>query len=233
MKILYWFTILINKLKESWAFAKRVVSGEKAVVADIKEASGRIAIEEVKAEGQITIGTEVDNQKASEIERSEVNKKGQTWGKVAQRTALTVVVLLLLILISGTTFAFAQPKHAFASPFKGIAIALTDTSYDAVGLIENVRYVVAGYERNIISTALQSMKVTEDLDTIPEVSVPTNDMACFPSAEHRLFPDYLDSRFSQFKYTIDYYGIVQVDTSGATTDAFLKRINKLLYRFAE
>jgi hypothetical protein len=36
---------------------------------------------------------------------------------------------------------------------------------------------------------------------VPE-AVPTNDMASFPSAEHSLFPDYLDKRIIQFRYKI-------------------------------
>ena len=77
------------------------------------------------------------------------------------------------------------------------------------------------------------MKVNEDLDVIPDVDTPTNDMACFPSTECHLYPGYLDSRYSQFKYWIDDNGIVQVDVSTATTDAFLKRIKHVIYRLSE
>ena len=65
---------------------------------------------------------------------------------------------------------------------------------------------------------------------VPLVTVSTNDMTCFPSREHCLSPDYLDKRFGQFKYTVDSKGIVSVDTSWATTDAFLEKIKQLLDR---
>ena len=77
------------------------------------------------------------------------------------------------------------------------------------------------------------MRVTEGLKVVPAVTVSTNDMACFPSLEHCLFPDYLDKRFSQFRYTVNSDGIVNVDTSGATTDALLEEIEQWLNRLKE
>ena len=239
MKVLRWTEILTHKFGKFRAFAKRILSAEKTVTIDCgetdlkEEVSGRITIEGVKAEGQVTIETVFDGQPAPEEEKDAVGRKVPIWGKVAPPAVLAVAVLLLLVFFSGTALAFAQPEHTLARPFKGMAITLTETGYGAVGLIENVRHIVSGYERNIVSTALQAMKVTEDLDAVPEVSVPTNDMAFFPSAECYLYPGYLDSRYSQFKYFIDNNGIVQVDVSGATTDAFLKRIKQLLYRLAD
>ena len=239
MKTLFWFTVLTQKFGKFWTFTKRVVFAQKPAAIDHyetdlkEEVNGRITIEGVKAEGQVTIETEFDSQQPPEEEKGEVGRRVPIWGKVAQPAVLAVAVLLLLVFFSGTALAFTQPEHALARPFKGMAITLTETGYGAVGLIENVRYIVSGYERNIVSTALQSMKVTEDLDAVPEVNVPTNDMSCFPSAECHLYPGYLDSRYSQFKYYVDNNGIVQVDVSGATTDAFLKRIKQLLYRLAE
>ena len=239
MKILLWFTTLTQKFGKFRAFTKRILFTEKTVAidcceADLKEeVSGRITIEGVKAEGQVTIETVFDCQQPSEEEKGAVGRRVPIWGKVTRQAVVAVAALLLLLFFSGTTLAFAQPEHALARLFKGMAITLTETGYGAVGLIENVRYIVSGYERNIVSTALQSMKVTEDLDAVPEVNVPTNDMSCFPSAECHLYPGYLDSRYSQFKYFVDNNGIVQVDVSGATTDTFLKRIKQLLYRLAE
>ena len=189
-----------------------------------EEAWGQITIEKVEAQGPITIETVFNNQKVSEVQRRKVDRRFRMWEKITRRAVLAMVVLLLLILVGGTTFAFAQPENTFASTFKGMAATLTETCYQAVGLILDIRHVVAGYERNIISKALESMKVAEHLDQIPEVSIPTNDMAYFPSEEHCLFPDYLDRRFSQFKYIIDSNGIVQVDASGVTTDALFNGI---------
>jgi len=158
------------------------------------------------------------------------------WGKVTRPAVIGVVIALLstfLILSGGTALAFANPEHPIAAPFKGIAITATQVPFGTIRLIEEVRRVVATYERNIVSIALQSMRVTEELDRVPTVTVSTNDMARFPSRENCLFPDYLDKRFSQFKYMVDSEGIVTVDPSGATTDDLLDKIRRLLERLEE
>jgi len=152
------------------------------------------------------------------------------WSKVTQRAILIAVISLLSIFLGGTSLAFAQPEHALATPFKGVAITVTMTSSEAISLIEDIRQLVATYERNIVSTALQSMRVVEGVGEVPPVTISTNDMARFPSPECCLFPDYLDKRFSQFKYTVDSDGIVRVDPSGATTDVLLKKIKQRLAR---
>jgi len=161
--------------------------------------------------------------------------RGITWriprlDKVTRRVVLGVVIVLFSILLGGTSLAFVKPEHVLAAPFRGIAITLTKASAGAISLIEDVRGIAATQERKIVSTALQSMRVEEGLKRAPLVTVSTNDMTCFPSREYCLFPDYLDKRFSQFKYTVDSKGIVSVDTSWATTDAFLEKIKQLLDR---
>lgn len=103
----------------------------------------------------------------------------------------------------------------------------------AVELIEVVRGVGATSERKIVSTTLQSMRIQEGMKIVPAVTVPTNDMACFPSQECCLFPDYLDKRFSQFRYTVSSKGIVSVDTSWATTDDFIENIKQLIKRLEQ
>ena len=65
---------------------------------------------------------------------------------------------------------------------------------------------------------------------VPTVTVPTNDMAWFPSQEHCLFPNYLEKRFSQFSYTVNSKGNVTVDTSWATTDGFIEHLKQLIER---
>ena len=165
-------------------------------------------------------------------------KKRKTWrvpglSRVAQRAVLIAVALVILMVVGGSSFAVAQPEHTLSAPFKGVAITVVEAASAAIGLIEDIRGVVAAYERNIISSTLQSMRVIEGLGQVPAVTVPTNDMARFPSPEHCLFPDYLDRRFSQFKYTVDSRGAVSVDTSGATTDALLEEIEQFLERLAE
>ncbi len=119
------------------------------------------------------------------------------WGKVTRQVVLAVVIALLFILLGGTSFAFAKPEHALATPFKGIAITLTKASAGAVHLIEYVRGIAAMQERSIVATAVQSMRVDTDLKRITPVVMSTNDMACFPSREDSLFPGYLETRFSQ------------------------------------
>ena len=154
-------------------------------------------------------------------------------GKVTRRVAIGVAIFLLVIGIGGTSFAFVKPEHAVAAPFRGVAVTLAKTTVGAIELIEGTRGIAATQERSIVSTALQSMRVYEGLEFVPPVTVPTNDMILFPSSECCLFPDYIETRFSQFRYTVDSKGIVVVDTSWATTDRFVDNIKKLILRFEE
>ncbi len=152
------------------------------------------------------------------------------WGKSARRAVLLAVATLAFIGMGGTSVAFAKPDHTLAAPFKGTAINITEAARTPMALIMWVRGAVAAYERNILSTALQSMRLEEALGTVPRVNVSTSDMANFPSPEHPLYPDYLDKQFSQFKYTVSRAGIIRVDTSGATTDALLEKVDHLFER---
>jgi len=169
------------------------------------------------------------SQEVSKAERR-ISLRIPRLSKVTRRVVLGVAIVLFLVLVGGTSLAFTKPEHALAAPFRGIAIILAKASAGAASLIEDVRGITATQERKIISTMLQSMRVEEGLKQVPLVTVSTNDMACFPSREYCLFPDYLDRRFSQFKYTVDSKGILRVDTSWATTDAFLDKIKRLLDR---
>ena len=137
-------------------------------------------------------------------------------GPILQRVVTITIVALLLVLFGGTSFALASPENTIAAPFRGTAIAAMKSSTVATHLIEEIRGVVALYERNIISSSFQSMMIDQDLHSVPPVVVPTNDMSLFPSREYYLFPDYLDKKLSQFKYTVDINGIVSVDKSTAT-----------------
>jgi hypothetical protein len=151
----------------------------------------------------------------------------------AKRAMVLASISVAFIVIAGTSLAFAEPRNAASTPFNDIAIGVTETSLEAISLIEDIRIVVASFERSTISTALQSMRAIEEVKVVPTVGVPTNDMARFPSPEHRLFPDYLDRRFSQFRYTVDSKGIVSVDSSGATTDSLVDKIRGMLRELAE
>jgi len=149
---------------------------------------------------------------------------------VQKRVLKVVAVVLLSIFVGGTSFAFVNPEHVLATPFRGIAITVSKTVVGAVEFIEIVRGVGATSERKIVSTALQSMRVQESMRIVPAVTIATNDMARFPSQEYCLFPDYLDRRYSQFRYTVNSRGIVNVDTSWATTDDFIENIKQLIER---
>jgi len=162
------------------------------------------------------------------VETADASKGGNWgvlgWNKTAERAILIAVISLILIFAGGTSFAYVKPEHIPATPFKGEAIAALETSSEAIDLIDDIRRVVATYERNVVSTMLQSMRVIEGSSEVPPVMLPTSDMARFPSAEYPLFPEYVEKRFSQFKYTVDNNGIISVDTTGATTDALLDKI---------
>ena len=162
--------------------------------------------------------------------------KGINWetipllSKITRPVVLGVSGAVVVVLFSGTSFAFANPEHPMAVPFKGMAITLTQATAGSVSLIAGVRETIAALELHIVSTSLQSMRMENGLKENPAITVSTNDMAHFPSPEHPLFPDYLDRRFSQFKYTVNSKGIISVDTSWAITDDLLDRIMQTIER---
>ncbi len=175
---------------------------------------------------------------AQEVQKLKNYRKLKILGRIkvpsrAIRIGGISLISLLLILIAGISLAFAQPSQALAAPFKSAAIHVAKAPLAAVVLIEEVRGIAAMYERSIISTAVQSMRIEDKLRVVPAVTAPTNDMSIFPSSEHSLFPGYLDKRYCQFRYTVDGNGIVQVDKSTATTDAFLRKINEALSQLKE
>ena len=142
------------------------------------------------------------------------------------------ILSVLLLFVMGITIALSNPNHVLASPFRGVATTVTEASAGPIALIESIRGLVATYERNVISDAVQAMRMIDDIADVPVVTMSTNDMMVFPSAENALYPFYVDKRYSQFRYTVDANGIVSVDTSGATTDALLDRIGQALDRLA-
>jgi len=166
----------------------------------------------------------------------EVEKKSwivSRWSKPVQRVALIAAVLLLLVIAQGASLAFAKPEHTLATPLQDIATTIMDASSEAINLIEDIKRLVAPYERNIISTALHSMRSVEGLSEVPPITIPTNDMTCFPSTEHPLFPEYVDKRFSQFDYTVDSNGIISVHTSDMTGRNLIVKIEQLFDRLTE
>jgi len=146
------------------------------------------------------------------------------WVRPTARAVAVAALAIVLLTAGGSSLAFARPQSTLAKPFRGVAITIAGTAAGAIGLIEDIRGVAADFEMSVVSTSVQVMRITEGVKVVPSVVVPTNDMSAFPSMEHCLFPDYVDRRYSQFKYTVDSMGIVTVDTSWAATDALLAKI---------
>jgi len=149
--------------------------------------------------------------------------------RMQKRLIMIAVSVLLAIGVSGTSLAFAKPDHALAAPFRGTAVTIAQITAGAINLIEDVRAVAATSERQIISTAIQLMRIDEGVKDVSPVTVPTNDMSRFPSPDNSLYPDYVDRSLSQFKYTVDEHGIITVHTELASTDQFLDKIKQLIY----
>lgn len=149
-------------------------------------------------------------------------------------TFIKIIVLsTVLVVLGGTTLAIAQPDNVVAAPFKGIAVKVLEASADVIGSVEDVQTVTATYERSIVSTSLHAMMIIEQLDSIPAVTVSTNDMDDFPSSKYPLYPDYLEKRHTQFKYTVNSRGEVNVDPSEATTDSMLSEILEKIAQLKE
>lgn len=155
----------------------------------------------------------------------DTEETGWRWRRaITWHRALVTALVAVVVFVGGTSLAFVRPQSALAAPFRGIAEMLAQVTVVAGDIIDDVRGATAGYERQTVSTALQAMRVVDRIATVAPVTAPTNDMSDFPSAANSLYPEYLDRRYSQFNYTVSAYGNVTVDTSVATTDAFLERI---------
>ena len=144
-----------------------------------------------------------------------------------------LVMLSLITMTGGTSLAITNPSHALAAPFKGPATAVLEVSSATVEMIDGLFKGVAAHERSIVSQQLRWMKAIEGLEKLPTVTVPTNDMASFPSREHPLFPDYLETEFSVYEYTIDENGVLTVHVAETKTSDLLKKIEKLLSQLKE
>ena len=169
------------------------------------------------------------------VPKDETDKKSRIMlrcNQSVQRVAVIASILLFLIIAQGAPIVFAKQENTLVTPLEGIATTIMNASYEAVSLIEDSRRLVAVYERNIVSTALQSMRTVEDLKEISPVLVPTNDMARFPSVEQPLFPEYVDKRYSQFKYTLDSNGSIGVATSNFTDMNLYTIIEQLMDEWA-
>ena len=144
------------------------------------------------------------------------------------RFVLIAIISLLFLIMGRSHFTFAQTENGMEFSFASLKMSVAERPAVSSGLIEEVQEVSALYEHYIISTALQSMRVIERVKDVPSVSMATNDMAKFPSAEHSLYPHYLTKRYSQFKYTVDSDGIVDIDTTSPTIVCNLEQIENYL-----
>ena len=144
------------------------------------------------------------------------------------RFVLITIISLSFLIMGRSYFTFAQTENGMEFSFASLKVSLTETPVVSSSLIEEVQEVSGLYEHYIISTALQSMRVIERVKEVPAITVATNDMAKFPSAEHGLYPHYLTKRYSQFKYTVDSDGIVDIDTTSPTIVCNLEQIENYL-----
>ena len=144
------------------------------------------------------------------------------------RFVLVAIISLSFLIMGWSHFTFAQTENGMEFSFASLKMSVAERPAVSSGLIGEAQEVSALYEHYIISTALQSMRVIERVKDVPDVSMATNDMAKFPSAEHSLYPHYLTKRYSQFKYTVDSDGIVDIDTTSPTIVCNLEQIENCL-----
>lgn len=144
------------------------------------------------------------------------------------RVVFIVIISLFSFILGSSHFTFAQPDERMEFSFTNSKMSVTESQALSSSLIETVQDVSACYEHNVISSALQAMRIIEGVKAVPAVTLATNDMANFPSVEHSLYPHYLTKRYSQFKYTVDGAGIVDIDAASPTTVCNLEQIEDSL-----
>ena len=144
------------------------------------------------------------------------------------RVGFFVIISLFSLLLGSNHFIFAQPDDGMEFSFMNSKMSIAESPALSSSLIETVQDISALYEHNVISSALQAMRVIEGVKAVPAVTLATNDMANFPSAEHSLYPHYLAKRYSQFKYTVDGDGIVGIDAASPTMVYHLEQIEDSL-----
>jgi len=144
------------------------------------------------------------------------------------RVVFIVIISLFFLILGKSYFTFAQAENGMEFSFLNSKMSTAESPALSSSLIEAVQDISALYEHNVISSALQAMRVIEGVKAVPAVTLATNDMANFPSAEHSLYPHYLTKRYSQFKYTVDRDGIVGIDTASPTIVCDLEQIEDSL-----
>lgn len=150
------------------------------------------------------------------------------WGRPAGQAVIAACLGIMPVVAGGTSLAFAKPDNSLSVPFRGIAVSLARVSCGALDILVDIRSIAANQERSVIATAFQAMRLDDNLKFVTPLNQPTSDMAAFPAREHPLYPEYIETRFSQFRYTVDEYGVVNVDPSLAETDAVLEKLKQLI-----
>ncbi|MFC1900911.1 hypothetical protein ACFLYN_04890 [Chloroflexota bacterium] len=155
---------------------------------------------------------------ADESEALETPKRNSM--TIAIHQALIVLVSAFLVLsVMGSSTAAAKSASRPQTPLEGIIAVLSGDPMDPLTLLDNVQEVVAQYERSVVSESLQAMRVLERVREVTPVTVPTNNMAFFPSSQNPLFPEYLNWKYSQFEYTVDEYGIINIANASSPDTA--------------
>ncbi len=144
------------------------------------------------------------------------------------RVVFIVIISLFFLILGKSHFTFAQAGDSMEFSFMNSKMSIAESSALSLSLIEAAQDISALYEHNVISSALQAMRVIEGVKAVPAITLATNDMANFPSAEHSLYPHYLAKRYSQFKYTVDGDGIVGIDAASPTMVYHLEQIEDSL-----
>jgi len=132
------------------------------------------------------------------------------------------------LILGKSYFTFAQPEDGTELRLTNLKVSVAESPDLSSGILEQAREISALYEHHVITTALQSMRVLEGVKNVPAVIMATNDMANFPSAEHSLYPHYVTKRFSQYKYTVDSVGIVDINTASPTMVCDLEFVENYL-----
>lgn len=140
------------------------------------------------------------------------------------RVWFLAIISLFSLILGSNHFIFAQSDGGTQLSFFDSKVATAEYSALSSSLVEKAQDVSALYEHNVVTSALQAMRVIEGVKVVPAVTSPTNDMANFPSAEHSLYPNYLAKRYSQFSYTVDGDGVVGIDAASPTIACDLEQI---------
>ena len=144
------------------------------------------------------------------------------------RVGFFVIISLFCFLLGSNHFTFAQHDNTMELTFMNSNLSAAESQALSSSLVTKAHDVSALYEHNVVSSALQAMRVLEGVKAVPAVNLATNDMAIFPSPEHSLYPHYLAKRYSQFKYTVDVDGIVGIEAASPATVLDIEQIEGCL-----